>query len=111
MVRFWRVGLALCSTSHPRLRWPLVRMKHRGGNVLKDQAFYESLRASPLNPVESGFRYVCLNAPQVCPGTLPIPVAHHVPIQFGGTVRTQSRVIPLGGDLVTPDTGAHVRRL
>src|SRR5215471_9379961 len=54
MVRFWRVGLALCSTSHPRLKWPLVRMRHRGGNVLRDQAFYERLRASPLNPMESG---------------------------------------------------------
>src|SRR5262249_37795282 len=54
MVRFWRVGLALCPTSHPRLKWPLVRMRHRGGNVLRDQAFYERLRASPLNPMESG---------------------------------------------------------
>jgi probable F420-dependent oxidoreductase len=29
-------------------------MRHRGGNVLRDQAFYERLRALPLNPVESG---------------------------------------------------------
>ena len=35
------------------VKWPLVRMRHRGGNVLRDQAFYERLRASPLNPVES----------------------------------------------------------
>ena len=31
-------------------------MRHRGGNVLKDHAFYERLRASPLNPMESGER-------------------------------------------------------
>ena len=37
------------------VKWPLVRMRHRGGNVLRDQAFYERLRASPLNPMESGF--------------------------------------------------------
>ena len=28
-------------------------MRHRVGNVLKDQTFYERLRASPLNPMES----------------------------------------------------------
>src|SRR5262245_4380326 len=54
MVRFWRVGLAFCPTAHPRLQWPWVRMRHRGGNVLRDQAFSERLRASPLNPMESG---------------------------------------------------------
>jgi hypothetical protein len=32
-------------------------MRHRGGNVLRDQAFYERLRASPLNPMESGPYY------------------------------------------------------
>src|SRR5215468_7694361 len=57
MVRLWRGGFALCPTSPPRLQWPLVRMRHRGGNVLRDQAFYERLRASPLNPMESGDVY------------------------------------------------------
>jgi hypothetical protein len=28
-------------------------MRHRAGDMLKDQAFYERPRASPLNPVES----------------------------------------------------------
>jgi hypothetical protein len=27
-------------------------MSHREGNVLKDQAYYETIGASPLNPVE-----------------------------------------------------------
>jgi len=33
-------------------RWLSVRMSHREGNVLKDQAYYETIGASPLNPVE-----------------------------------------------------------
>ena len=35
-------------------RWPLVRMRHPEDNVLKDQAYYKRLGASPLNPMESG---------------------------------------------------------
>jgi hypothetical protein len=31
---------------------PLARMRHREGNVLKDQAYCERLGASPLNSVE-----------------------------------------------------------
>jgi len=34
------------------LRWPLVRMRHHVGNVLKDQAYCERIEASPLNSVE-----------------------------------------------------------
>jgi hypothetical protein len=30
-------------------RWLLVRMRHREGNVLKDQAYYERIKAPPLN--------------------------------------------------------------
>jgi hypothetical protein len=37
---------------HRRKR--LVWVKHREGNVLKNQAYGERLRASPLNPMESG---------------------------------------------------------
>ena len=48
----WRFG-GLSHVSSP-LRWGLVRMRHREGNMLKDQAFYERLRASPLNQVECG---------------------------------------------------------
>ncbi len=33
-------------------RWPLVRMRHREGNVLKDQAYGERLGVSPLNSGE-----------------------------------------------------------
>ena len=33
-------------------RWLLVRMRHREGNVLKDQAYCERIGASPLNPME-----------------------------------------------------------
>src|SRR4029450_10118359 len=51
MVRFWRGALAGCSISHPLLRWPLVRMRHRVGNVLQGQGYCESIRASPHNPL------------------------------------------------------------
>src|SRR4030095_12246029 len=54
MVRFWRGALAGCSISHPLLRWPLVRMRHRVGNVLQGQGYCESIRASPHNPLECG---------------------------------------------------------
>ena len=33
-------------------RWPLVRMKHREGNVLKDQVYCERFAMSPLKSVE-----------------------------------------------------------
>src|SRR5215470_17817973 len=52
MVRFWRGALAGCSISHPLLRWPLVRMRYRVGNVLQDQGYCESIGASPHNPLE-----------------------------------------------------------
>src|SRR6266568_4349749 len=52
MVRFSRGALAVCPMSHPLLRWPLAPMRHREGNVLKDQASCEKFRASPLNRVE-----------------------------------------------------------
>src|SRR4029077_3459644 len=45
------------------------------------------------------------------PGALPIPVAHHVTIQFGGTVWTQPQVITLGDQLLTPDARVSVRRM
>jgi hypothetical protein len=53
-VSAYRFG-SLSHVSSP-CRWPLVRMRHREGNVLKDQAYDERLGASPLNPVECGFR-------------------------------------------------------
>src|SRR5262245_5449953 len=52
MVRFPRGVLAVCPMSHPLWRWPLVRMRHRVGNVLKDQDYCESIGASPRNSVE-----------------------------------------------------------
>jgi hypothetical protein len=48
----YRFG-SLAHVSSP-CRWPLVRMRHREGNVLKDQAYGERLGASPLNLVECG---------------------------------------------------------
>src|SRR4030095_12358064 len=57
MVRFWRGALAGCSISHPLLRWPLVRMRHRVGNVLQGQGYCESIRASPHNPLECDLRF------------------------------------------------------
>src|SRR5713226_3341032 len=54
MVRFPRGVLAVCPMSHPLWRWPLVRMRHRVGNVLKDQDYCESIGASPRNSVECG---------------------------------------------------------
>src|SRR5262245_14566675 len=60
MVRFPRGVLAVCPMSHPLWRWPLVRMRHRVGNVLKDQDYCESIGASPRNSVEcGGFNYIC----------------------------------------------------
>src|SRR6266446_245105 len=56
MVRLWRVGIAVCPMCHPLCRWPLARMRHREGNVLKDQAYCERLGASPLNSGECGIR-------------------------------------------------------
>ena len=44
---------ALSHVSSP-CRWPLVRMRHREGNVLKYQAYCVRLGASPLNPMECG---------------------------------------------------------
>ena len=47
----------LCHVSSP-YRWPLMRMRHRGGNVLKDQVYCERIATSPLNSVECGrFNY------------------------------------------------------
>ena len=33
-------------------RWLSVKMRHRDGNALKDQAYGERIGASPLNPME-----------------------------------------------------------
>src|SRR5215510_7384537 len=91
MVRFWRVGLALCPTSHPRLKWPLVRMRHRGGNVLRDQAFYERLRASPLNPMESathcGSRCGAAGRRPVSRRASPVYAAFSVAVHGAGCIR------------------------
>src|SRR5262245_27877760 len=55
MVRFSRVGVAVCLMGHPLWRWPLARMSHREGNILKDQAYGEKMGVSPRNPGECGF--------------------------------------------------------
>ena len=49
-----RGALAVCPMSHPQLSWPLVQLRHRAGNILKDQGYWESIRASPRNPMECG---------------------------------------------------------
>ena len=54
MVRFSRGALAVCPMSHPLIRWPLAPMRHREGNVLKDQTSCQKFRALPLNRVECG---------------------------------------------------------
>jgi hypothetical protein len=38
--------------SHPLLRWQLVRMRHRVGNILQNQGYCESIGASPHNSLE-----------------------------------------------------------
>jgi hypothetical protein len=38
-------------------RWPLVWMRHRERNVLKEQAYCERLGVSPRNPMECGRLY------------------------------------------------------
>jgi hypothetical protein len=38
--------------SHPLLRWPMVRMRHRADNVLKHQGDCERLSVRQLNQVE-----------------------------------------------------------
>src|SRR5215471_11103745 len=54
MVRFSRVGLAVCLMGHPLWRWPLAWMSHREGNILKDQAYGERMGVSPRNSMECG---------------------------------------------------------
>ena len=48
----WRFG-GLSHVSSP-CRWLLVKMRHREGNALKDQAYCERLGVPPLNSVECG---------------------------------------------------------
>src|SRR5215813_168357 len=52
MVRFSRVGLAVCLMSYPLWRWPLAWRSHREGNMLKDQAYGERMGVSPRNSGE-----------------------------------------------------------
>src|SRR5215510_4889911 len=55
MVRFSRVGLAVCLMGYPLWRWPLAWRSHREGNILKDQAYGERMGVSPRNSGECGF--------------------------------------------------------
>src|SRR5262249_22164640 len=55
MVRFSRVGLAVCLMGYPLWRWPLAWRSHREGNILKDQAYGERMGVSPRNSGECAF--------------------------------------------------------
>ena len=47
-------GFGCVSHVSPSVEMLLVRMGHREGNVLKDQAYCERIGALPLNPLERG---------------------------------------------------------
>src|SRR5262245_12174948 len=54
MVRFARVGVAVCLLGYPLWRWPLAWRSHREENMLKDQAYGERMGVSPRNSGECG---------------------------------------------------------